>query len=110
MIDVDQQRTCGRGFCGRARSAYMFEGGRASDSAAERAERKNMARKKSLKKLLEEYECDGQMSLDDYDEGMLFDRDCGESPFCDTPLTNRFTFVIGREVALYDLYGQEGET
>lgn len=88
----------------------MFDGGRASGSAAERAERENMARKKSLKRLLEEYECEGQMSLDDYDEGMLLDHDCGELPFCDTPLTNRFTFVIGRGVALHELYGQEGET
>lgn len=70
---------------------------------------KNMARKKSLKKLLEEYECEGQMSLDDYDEGILFDRDYGELPFCDTPLTNRFTSVIGREVVTRGLYGQESE-
>lgn len=58
-----------------------------------------MTRKKSLKRILEDYQCDGQMSFDDYDEALLFDYDCGELAFCDTPLTNRFTFVIGREVA-----------
>lgn len=58
-----------------------------------------MSRNKSLKKILEEYECEGQISLDDYVETLLFDHDYGELPFCDTPLTNRFTFVIGREVA-----------
>lgn len=36
-----------------------------------------MARKKSLKRILEEYECDGQMSFDDYYEALLFDHDCG---------------------------------
>lgn len=56
-------------------------------------------RKKSLMKILEEYECEGQMSLNDYDEALLFDHDCGELPFCDTCLTNRLTSVIGREVA-----------
>lgn len=51
MIDVDQQRTCERGLCDRARSAYMFDGGRASGSAAERAEREKYGKEKITQKV-----------------------------------------------------------